>query len=168
MQEYERAKLIFRAWFYFRNGWGLYFAVIFAAINTLTVTYYLAIDKVPFLLNLFPSFLYYVITVVAIGIPVLVAIGYIHFKRSPAYKSEASIGFEVDPYHRRNLINSEMNLELNLVALNLILKLSNQEKLDDDEINQVKKSRQELVDYVNKRTIKSKDDLQYLKRIMNK
>ena len=30
----------FRAWFYFRNGWSLYFAFIFAAINTLTVTYY--------------------------------------------------------------------------------------------------------------------------------
>ena len=168
MQEYERAKFLFRAWFYFRNGWGLYFAVIFAAINTLTVTYYLAIDKVPFLLNLFPSFLYYVITVVAIGIPVLVTIGYVHYKRSPAYKSEASIGFEVDPYHRRNLINSEMNLELNLLALDLILKLSNQEKLNDDEINQVKKSRQELVDFVNKRTIKSKEDLQYLIRMMDK
>ena len=43
----------FRAWFYFRNGWSLYFAFIFAAINTLVVTYYLAIDKIPFLLDFF-------------------------------------------------------------------------------------------------------------------
>jgi len=168
MPEYERAKFIFRAWYYFRNGWGLYFAFIFAAINTLTVTYYLAIDKIPSLLNLFPSFLYYVITVVAIGIPVLVVIGYVHYKRSPAYKSEASIGVEVNPYVRRSLINSEMNIELNLKILDLILKLLNQEKLNDDEINQVKKSRQELVDFVNKRTIKNSMDLQYLKRMMNK
>jgi len=168
MQEYERAKFLFRAWFYFRNGWGLYFAFIFAAINTLTVTYYLAIDKVPFLLNLFPSFLYYVITVTVIGIPVLVAIGYIHFKRSPAYKSEASIGVEVNPYVRRNLINSEMNLELNLKILDLILKLSNQEKLNDDEINQIKKSKQELVDFINKRTIKNQNDLAYLKKMVEK
>ncbi len=168
MQDFERAKVLFRAWFYFRNGWSLYFAFIFAAINTLTVTYYLAIDKIPALVNIFPSFLIYIIIFVGIGIPVLVSIGYIHYKRSPAYKSEASIAFEVNPYHRRNLINSEMNLELNLKILDLILKLSNQEKLNDAELNQIKKSKQELVDFINKRTIKSKDDLQYLKRIMDK
>ncbi len=168
MQEYERAKFIFRAWFYFRNGWGLYFAVIFAAINTLTVTYYLAIDKVPALVNIFPSFFIYVITFVIIGMPLLITIGYVHYKRSPAYKSEATIGFEANPFVRRNLINSEMNLELNLKILDLILKLSNQEKLNDDEINQVKKTKEKLDDFINKRTIKSKDDLQYLKKIMEK
>ena len=168
MTEFERAKLIFRAWYYFRNGWSLYFAFIFAAINTLTVTYYLAIDKVPFLLNLFPSFVNYVLIISGIGIPILVLIGYVHYKRSPAYKSEASIGVEVNPYVRRNLINSEMNLELNLKILNLILKLSNQEKLSDTELNQIEISRQELVDFVNKRTIKNKDDLKYLKKMMDK
>jgi len=168
MTEFERAKLMFRAWYYFRNGWSLYFAFIFAAINTLTVTYYLAIDKVPFLLNLFPSFVNYVLIISGIGIPILVLIGYVHFKRSPAYKSEATIGFEVNPYVRRNLINSEMNLELNLKILNLILKLSNQEKLSDTELNQIEISRQELVDFVNKRTIKNKDDLKYLKKMMDK
>jgi len=167
MSEFERAKYVFRAWFYFRNGWALYFAFIFAAINTLTVTYYLAIDKIPILLNLFPSFAHYVITAVIIGAPILVVVGYVHYKKSPAYKAEASIGFEVNPYHRRNLINSEMNLELNLKILNLILKLSSQEKLNDAELNQIKKSRQEIVDYINKRTIKSKDDLQYLKKLVD-
>jgi len=168
MGSYERGKGIFRAWFYFRNGWSLYFAFIFAAINTLTVTYYLAIEKVPLLLNIFPTFLIYTITFVIIGFPVLITIGYVHYKRSPAYKSEASIAFEVNPYHRRNLINSEMNLELNLKILDLILKLSNQEKLNDDEINQIKKSKQELVDFINKRTIKNQNDLAYLKKMVEK
>jgi len=168
MTGFERGKNIFRAWYYFRNGWSLYFAFIFAAINTLVVTYYLAIDKIPLLLNLFPSFAHYVISISIIGIPILVTIGYVHFKRSPAYKSEATIGFEVNPYVRRNLINSEMNLELNLKILDLILKLLNQEKLNDDEINQVKKSRKELVDFIEKRTIKNTLDLQYLKKIMAK
>ena len=59
----------FRAWFYFRNGWSLYFAFIFAAVNTLTVTYYLAIERVPFLLGIFPSFLHYVIIIPVIAIP---------------------------------------------------------------------------------------------------
>ena len=42
-----KSNLAFRAWFYFRQGWSTYFAFIFAAINTLTVTYYLAIEKIP-------------------------------------------------------------------------------------------------------------------------
>jgi len=62
---------LFRAWFYFRNGWSLYFAFIFVAINTLVVTYYLAIDKIPFLLDFFPTFSHYMATAVFIGIPVL-------------------------------------------------------------------------------------------------
>jgi len=168
MQDFERAKFVFRAWYYFRNGWSLYFAFIFAAINTLVVTYYLAIDKVPALLNIFPTFFNYVIIVTGIGLPILILVGYVHYKRSPAYKSEAAIGAEVNPYNRRNLINSEVNLELNLKILDLILKLLNQEKLNDDEINQVKKSQKEIIDFVNKRTISSKDDLQYLKKIMDK
>ena len=45
----------FRAWFYFRAGWTTYFAFIFAAINTLTVTYFLAIENYPSLNNIFPN-----------------------------------------------------------------------------------------------------------------
>ena len=52
---------IFRYWFYFRIGWSQYFAFIFAAINTLTVTYFLAIEKYPALQAIFPSFLQYVL-----------------------------------------------------------------------------------------------------------
>ena len=62
-----RANSGFRAWFYFRQGWSTYFAFIFAAINTLTVTYYLAIENYPVLQEIFPTFGHYVITVIAIG-----------------------------------------------------------------------------------------------------
>ncbi|SVE64402.1 uncharacterized protein METZ01_LOCUS517256, partial [marine metagenome] len=37
----------FRGWYYFRIGYSSYFAFIFAAINTLTVTYFLAIENYP-------------------------------------------------------------------------------------------------------------------------
>ena len=53
----------FRAWFYFRMGWATYFAFIFAAVNTLTVTYFLAIENYPSLQVVFPSFVYYIIIV---------------------------------------------------------------------------------------------------------
>ena len=157
-----------RAWFYFRNGWSLYFAFIFAAINTLVVTYYLAIDKIPFLLDFFPSFGHYVAVTVLLGVPILVIIGFVHFKRSPAYRSEATIGFEVNPYMRRTLINSEMNLELNLMILNLLSKLSNNEKLNEDELNKIQESRNVLNDFINERSIKNNKDLAYLKKLIDK
>ena len=158
----------FRAWYYFRNGWSTYFAFIFAAINTLVVTYYLAIDKIPFLLDFFPSFGHYVAVTVLLGVPILVIIGFVHFKRSPAYRSEATIGFEVNPYMRRTLINSEINLELNLMILNLLSKLSNNEKLTENELNIIQESRDKLDDILDKRTIKNNVDLDYLKKLMDK
>jgi hypothetical protein len=158
----------FRAWYYFRNGWSLYFAFIFAAINTLVVTYYLALDKVPFLLHLFPSFVHYVAAAIFLGVPILIIIGFVHYKRSPAYRSEATIGFEVNPYIRRNLINSEINLELNLMILNLLSKLSNNEKLNEDELNKIQESRNILNDFIDKRSIKNNKDLEYLKKLVDK
>ena len=164
----ESKSPFFRAWFYFRNGWSMYFAFVFAAINTLTVTYYLAIDKIPFLLDLFPSFAHYVGGAVIIGIPILVGIGFVHFKRSPAYRSESTINIEVNPFVRRSLINSEINLELNLIILNLLSKLSNNEKLSEDEFNTIQKSKKELDDFIDKRSIKNNKDLEYLKKLMDR
>ena len=69
----------FRGWFYFRQGWSVYFAFIFAAINTLTVTYFLAIENYPFLKEIFPSFFHYIVIVVTVGIPCLILIGYAHY-----------------------------------------------------------------------------------------
>ena len=46
-------KLFSRLWYYFRTGWSTYFAFIFGALNTLVVTYYLAVEKVPSLLEFF-------------------------------------------------------------------------------------------------------------------
>ena len=61
----------FRSWFYFRIGWNTYFAFVLAAINTLTITYYLAIENYPVLKDLFPTFEQYVLIVVSIGVPLL-------------------------------------------------------------------------------------------------
>ena len=158
---------LFRAWFYFRNGWSLYFAFIFAAINTLTVTYYLAIDKIPFLLNLFPSFTHYIGGAVLIGVPILIAIGFIHYKKSPAFRSGATIGAETSPFVRRNLINSELNLELNLMIQNLLSRLSNNEKLTGDELNKIQESRNMIDDFINKRSIKNNKHLEYFKKLLN-
>ena len=111
----------FRSWYYFIMGWSTYFAFIFAAINTLTVTYYLAIEKIPALVSIFPSFIQYVLIITGIGIPILILIGYAHFKRTKAFQSEVEILIESNPVSSRNIANTEMILELNLRILDIML-----------------------------------------------
>lgn len=160
-----KEKTHFRAWYYFRQGWSMYFAFIFAAINTLTVTYYLAIENYPILNNLFPSFLHYVLITVLIGVPLLVGIGYFHYKRSSAYRSETGILYQTNPYIRRNLINSEMNLTINLEILKILIKLSKQEKIEKDELNEILNLEKELVEYYKSRSFSNDSDLDLLKKI---
>ena len=159
----KRKNIVFRAWFYFRNGWSMYFAFIFAAINTLTVTYYLAIERIPFLVNLFPSFIHYVMIVTAIGIPILVLVGYAHYKRSGARKAEIDIGYEVDPYKARTLVNTEMLLKMNFSLSLMLTKLLNDEKLSQDEVKEIKKAQEKLSEFTEKRSFTNKLDLKYIK-----
>ena len=134
----------FRFWFYFRSGWSSYFAFIFAAINTLTVTYYLAIERYPILEGIFPNFLQYVLIMGAIGIPFLTLVGYAHWKRTPAYRSEADVWFESNPYFARILVNTSAILELNLKLLELTTKISNKEELTKQEMDEMKELKEKL------------------------
>ena len=143
----------FRGWFYFRQGWSVYFAFIFAAINTLTVTYFLAIENYSFLKEVFPSFIHYVVIISAIGIPCLVFIGYAHYKRTPSFKAEADIQVEANPHFRRTLINTELLLSMFLEISQLTMKLSNNEKLTDKELDQLSKLQQKLNEHINKRVV---------------
>ena len=113
----EKRSLLFRSWYYFRVGWSMYFAFIMAATNTLVVTYYLAIEKVPELTAIFPTFTYYVVILAACGIPILISVGYSHWKRTGAYRTEMEVNFESNPFNSRMLVNSEINLKLNLKVI---------------------------------------------------
>ena len=155
--------LIFRSWYYFRNGWSLYFAFIFSAVNTLTVTYFLLIDNYPFLQAIFPTFPHYVIILSTIAIPLLITIGYVHWKRSGARKAEIDINYEVDPYRARTLVNSELILKINLILIQLTTKLVSNEKFNTDEIKKIKDLQTELENFVDERTLKNKLDLKYIK-----
>jgi hypothetical protein len=153
----------FRSWYYFRMGWSTYFAFIFAAINTLTVTYYLAIEKVPILESIFPSFFQYVIVVSVIGVPFLVLIGYAHYKRTRAFRSEADILIESNPFAARSIANSEMILELNLKFLDLVLGLYQNEKISDSELKQIKDLHKKIFDFKNSRTFSNNKDRDFIR-----
>jgi len=163
-----KKNVFFRSWFYFRQGWSVYFAFIFAALNTLIVTYYLAIENAPFLKSIFPSFIEYVVTLVAIGVPLLVVVGYAHYKRTSAYKSEAEITSESNPYMARMVSNSEMLLQLNLKMIHLMVKLTNDEKISESELNDVIKLQAEFKNFDLKRSIGDNKDMDFFRQIDEK
>ena len=154
----------FRAWFYFRMGWATYFAFILAAINTLTVTYFLAIDNYPSLKLIFPSFEIYILIIVSIGIPVLITIGYAHFKRTQAFKSEIDVMIESNPYQRRNTVNNEINLRVNLQLMKLLTKLVNNEKLDTSESENLKKLIKTYEEFTENRSFVNNSDIDFIKK----
>ena len=143
----------FRSWFYFRTGWSVYFAFIFAAINTLVVTYYLAIENIPFLGEIFPTFTHYVVTAVLVGIPILVAAGYIHFKRSAGFKSEADVAIETNPHARRTLLNTEAIIASYLFSNELMMKMLKGEKLTDEEIKKLAELQEKIREHSKHKTI---------------
>ena len=153
----------FRGWFYFRMGWSTYFAFIFAAINTLTVTFYLAIDKYPDLNWLFPTFFHYILITSAIGIPFLILVGYVHYKRTAARKAEVDISYETDAYKARTLVNTEIAITLSMKLLDIITKMSQKQELSDDDNQELERLRKKLQTFTSDRTFKNKMDLKFLR-----
>ena len=141
----------FRAWFYFRQGWTAYFAFIMAMINVLTVTYFLAIDNYPSLQAIFPTFAHYIIIVVSIGVPLLVLVGYFHYKRSQAFTAEADINMEANPYYYKSPPgwNKEVVFPLYLNMITLMIKMSKNEKLADDEMKKLSDIQKSLSTLIN-------------------
>ena len=155
----------FRGWFYFRMGWATYFAFIFAAINTLTVTYFLAIERYPFLTDIFPNFIQYVIVVSSIGIPLLVVVGYVHYKRTKAFQAETAVGAESNPYQRRNIVNITILLSLTMKVNDMMVKMAKNEKLTSKDIEEVEKLQNEVKKFTSERKFSNKNDLEFLKKI---
>ena len=153
----------FRAWFYFRQGWSTYFAFIFAAINMLTVTYFLAIENYPALKEVFPTFEQYIMITVFIGVPLLVSVGYAHYKKTPSFRAEADIWMESNPYQARVLVNSQFTLELNVKLADLLLKLSSKQEIKEEEMNEMKALQRKLFEHMAKRTISNKKDQLFFK-----
>ena len=143
----------FRGWFYFRTGWATYFAFIVAAVNALTVTFFLAIDEYPSLSVIFPTFFHYVVIVSGIGVPLLILVGYIHYKRSKSYRAEQDILVESSPHFRRILQNTEVLLPSYLKLTELMIKLSENKKLTAEELKDVSQLQQKLNAHIDKREI---------------
>ncbi len=162
-----KQNLGFRAWFYFRQGWTTYFAFIFAAINTMVVTYYLAIENIPELKIIFPSFYIYLIAASSIGIPLLIFVGYAHQKKTASYKTEADIYYESNPHASRMYNNTELLLQLNLKLINLLLLDYEKNNVSNEKLDDLIKLKNEIETYSDQRKDNKQIDINLFKKFAN-
>ena len=138
---------MFKGFFYFRTGYVIYFAMIVGVVNIMTTTYFLAIDKIPFLLVIFPTFEIYVSTLILAGLPIIVITGWIHLKRIGTFAAEANITTEESPYQYKLAPGflKEVFGPAYLAILQINIKKAKGEKLTDEEINSILNLEKKLI-----------------------
>lgn len=141
-----KKQTLFRWWYYARGGYTIYFAFALIGINTLTVTYYLAIEKAPFLKAVFPTFPIYVIILTVIGLPLLLLTGFLHYRKLPAFKSEVEVMTENNPYMYklppgfwRNVI-----MPYYLISSKIMMKIAQNEKVTENEGNELARLQKDM------------------------
>ena len=98
-----------------------------------------------------------------VGAPLLVFIGYVHFKRTAARKAEVDISYETDAYKARTIVNTEIAITLNMKLLEMITKISKKQELSNEDYQELERLREKLVTFTGDRTFKNKMDLKFLR-----
>ena len=117
-----------------------------AAVNMIVTVYYLAIVRIEGLLAVFPDFTSWAVTVIIVGVPLAVFIGWLHLKRSPAYSSEVDVGVEANPYYYKLPPGywKEALVPVLLETMKLNIKLLNKESLTENEVKSLKSLQEKL------------------------
>ena len=76
---------------------------------------------------------------VSLGIPLLIFIGYLHYKKSPSYTSEADISVESYPYYYKLTpgFDREVVFPLYFMMTKMMKKISSGEKFSDTELKEI-------------------------------
>ena len=107
--------------------------------------------------------MHYILVVSVIGIPFLILVGYVHYKRTAARKAEVDISYETDAYKARTLVNTEIAITLNMQLLDIITKISKKQELSAEGYQELEKLREKLAKFTSDRTFKNKMDLKFLR-----
>lgn len=122
-------RLLFRSWYYFRIGYSTYLTFLLGFATTIVTVYYLAINNIPALKTVFTSFWLFTILSLAVGVPLSVLAGWLHYKRSQAYSSEVDIAVEANPYYFKIIPGKEKELQVPLTVANIDLTVAMARKL---------------------------------------
>lgn len=142
------SKLIFRSWFYFRAGYNTYIAFFIGFSSNVIVIYKLGIAENKFLGPIFASLTVFAIIALAVLIPVSIAVGLYHMKRTGAYAAEASVSLESNPYIYKLVPGKEQEVFLPL----WILTVRSLERLLEQDNPMTQEERQEMEDTLKKAT----------------
>ena len=137
----KKKRFLFRQWFYLRMGYSIYWSFLIMGINTITVTYFLAIERAPFLQAIFPTFLHYALAAVVVVVPLLILTGFTHYKVIPGHKSEMEVHAEANPFVYKLHPGWQLRVMMPYHRLQseILLKISRGEKITEEEINKMKK-----------------------------
>lgn len=140
----------FRLFYYFRIGYATYLAMFIGVANVLTTTYFLAGKKIPWVQQIFPSFEMYVAFCIAVGVPVVVLVGWLHFKKMGTYTQEVAISQQYSPYNYKFPpgFNREVFGPAYLAILQLNIKRLKGEKLSQEELDNILSLEKKLKDLI--------------------
>lgn len=110
-------RILFRAWFYFRIGYGTYIALPVGIASNLVILYELAVAHNTILHPIFPSLTFFAILAVIIFFPIGTFLGLYHMKRTPAFAADAAVQTEANPYVYKAVPGKEQEVLYPLITL---------------------------------------------------
>jgi hypothetical protein len=82
---------------YFRLGYSYYISFPLTILNFMTVTYYLMMERIPFLKDLFPNFITFTILLSLCLMPCSTILGYLHARRTTAMAMDSYVATRANP-----------------------------------------------------------------------
>ena len=89
--------LFWRAVSYFRLGYSYYIGFILTVSNFMMILYYLVMERIPFLKQVFPHFTYFIVVLAFLVGPVGVGLGYLHARKSEAMAADGYVATRSNP-----------------------------------------------------------------------
>ncbi len=108
---------MFRAWFYFRTGYGLYLAFLIGFASNIVVLYKLGVADNTYLAPIFPHLTVFGIVALIVAAPVAIFSGLYHMKRTGAFAADAAVQTESNPYVYRAVPGKEREVFVPLMIL---------------------------------------------------
>ena len=123
-------KALFRAWFYFRQGYNLYLAFLVGFASNIVVLFRLGISDNKYLSGIFPTLTVFTVVGLLVAVPVGILTGLYHMKKTGAYAADASVATEANPYIYKLIPGKEKEVFLPLWILTVrgLAKMLDQQK----------------------------------------
>ena len=109
--------MLFRAWFYFRTGYGLYLAFLIGFASNIVILYRLGVEPNKYLQPIFPTLTVFGIISLIVAAPIAIILGLYHLKRTGAFAADAAVQTESNPYVYRAVPGKEKEVFVPLMIL---------------------------------------------------